>query len=513
MNLKRALVSVSDKTGLLEFIQPFVQKGLQVVSTGGTLKYLRENQIQAQDISELTGFPEVLDGRVKTLHPRVHMGLLGRKELPSHVQQMNEHQVEFFDMVIGNLYPFEKVATAAHAEFEELIENIDIGGPSFLRSSAKNYKNVIVVSDPQDYNWVQKLILENKLADSDRKKLAMKVFSLTSYYDAMIVQKLSTESDEVPYLNLPLRKKQTLRYGENAHQKANWYYNPLAANNWSKAEIIQGKELSYNNLLDLESAYRLVSLYHQPGVVAVKHNNPCGSAMASTLNEAMEKTIQADPKSIFGGIIAFNRTVDMKTLNLLKNIFVECLVAPDYSAEVLEHVAVKKNVRVLKMPLLQPDAAENQFKSIAGSVLLQNEDSFARAEKWTSIGQTPSDSMMETIEFGEKVCAFLKSNAIALVYKNQTVGLGMGQVNRVDSVQLALQRMEEFAKVHSIDKTQVVAVSDAFFPFADSLELFSKHGVQWIVQPGGSVKDSEVIDYATQNGMNMVLTGVRHFRH
>ena len=513
MTLKRALVSVSDKTGLLDFIKPFVQKGLQVVSTGGTLKFLREHQIEAQDISDLTGFPEVLDGRVKTLHPRVHMGLLGRKELPSHIQQMNEHKVEFFDMVIGNLYPFEKVATADHAEFDELIENIDIGGPSFLRSSAKNYKNVIVVSDPQDYDWVQKKLLSHDFKDSDRKKLAMKVFSLTSYYDAMIVQKLSEPSDDLPYMNLPLRKKQNLRYGENAHQQASWYFNPLSQNNWSKAEIIQGKELSYNNLLDLESAYRLVSLYHHPGVVAVKHNNPCGSAMASTLSEAMEKTIQSDPKSIFGGIIAFNRTVDLKTLELLKNIFVECLVAPDYSADVLEQIAIKKNIRVLKMPLLKSDSQENQIKSIAGSVLVQNDDSFARAETWTSIGETPSDEMMETIDFGEKVCAFLKSNAIALVYKNQTVGLGMGQVNRVDSVLLALQRMEDFMNQQTIDKSQVIAISDAFFPFADSLELFSKYGVRWIVQPGGSVKDNEVIDYAKKNKMNMVLTGVRHFRH
>ena len=521
--MKRALVSVSDKTGLIEFLKPLVASGLQIISTGGTLKYLNENAFAAKDITELTGFPEVLDGRVKTLHPFVHMGLLARRELDTHVMQMQKHQVEFFDLVVGNLYPFEKTALKASASFEELVENIDIGGPSFLRSSAKNFQNVVVVSDPTDYEWVQKKILNNDLSLADRKKLAMKVYSLTSYYDAMIVQKLSEPDQESDYLNIPLKKKQNLRYGENSHQSAIWFENPLASSrsdekfdgrSLAQAEILQGKELSYNNLLDIDAASELVSHFSQPGCVAVKHNNPCGAAIdIQSLLQASEKAIAADPKSVFGGILAFNRTVDEKIAQFLNPIFLECLVAPDYTEEALKIFSTKKNLRVLRWKEISLPTKAVHYRSVAGGLLIQDADSFAGFEEWKYLGEKPSEDLIQTMYFGEKVAAFLKSNAIALVYNGQTVGLGMGQVNRVDSVELAIKRLEIFKQSNFLDINNVVAISDAFFPFADSLESLQAAGIKWIVQPGGSVRDAEVIDYAEKQNMNMVLTGQRHFRH
>lgn len=512
--MQRALVSVSDKTGLIDFLKPLQALGLEIISTGGTLKFLTEAGFNAKDISVVTGFPEVLDGRVKTLHPNIHMGLLARKELSSHVEQMKAHSVDFFDLVIGNLYPFEKTALNTNSTFEEQIENIDIGGPSFLRSAAKNFQNVIVISDPLDYEWVLQKYLTNSITLQDRKDLALKVFSLTSYYDALIVQKLSSKENlqESQYLNLPLKKKQNLRYGENSQQKANWYYNPLIGKNLADAQILQGKELSYNNLLDLEASAGLVLEFKQPACVAVKHNNPCGVAIAKNIFEATQKAVGSDTKSVFGGILAFNKTVDLQTVQFLQNIFLECLVAPDYTPEAIQFLIAKKNLRVLKWPNLNFDQKQIQYKSVSGGLLSQEEDFFS-SENWSITGQKPNQQIHEDMLFGEKVCAYLKSNAIALVYKGQTVGLGMGQVNRVDSVNLALQRMQIFCLENKIPTSEIVAISEAFFPFADSVGLLHEAGIQWVFQPGGSVKDQDVIDFVKLNKMNMVLSGARHFRH
>lgn len=512
--MKRALVSVSDKSGLIEFLRPLVLKGLQIVSTGGTLKYLQQNEIAATDISAVTGFPEVLDGRVKTLHPFVHMGLLADQYKPDHVAQLKQHNVAAFDMVVGNLYPFEKVALNEESSFEELIENIDIGGPSFLRSSAKNYKSVIVVSDPNDYQWLQPKILSNEVTIEDRKKLALKVFSLTSYYDALITQKLADDLELLPYMNLPLKKKNQLRYGENSHQKATWFENPLAEKSLSRAEIHQGKELSYNNLLDLDASAALVMQFEKPACVAVKHNNPCGVAQADTLAEAVAKTIQSDSKSIFGGILAFNKEVDLATCNALKNIFLECLIAPSYSTEALESLKSKKNLRVLSWPQINKLAKKTEpaMKSILGGVLIQDQDAFIE-NNWQHFETDPSAQIKQDMKFGEKVCGFLKSNAIALVYRGQTVGLGMGQVNRVDAVEQALTRFNEFKKHTPVAMDQVVLVSDAFFPFADSIEKIAAAQIKWVLQPGGSTKDQEVIDSAKLHHVNMTFSHQRHFRH
>ena len=510
--MKRALVSVSDKTGLIEFLKPLVQNDLQIISTGGTLKYLLENKIPATELSAVTGFPEVLDGRVKSLHPHIHMGLLADMTKASHAQQMQQHNVKMFDLVVGNLYPFENVAIQPEASEDELIEKIDIGGPSFLRSAAKNFKAVTVVCDPSDYQWVLAKILDHSLEIKDRQLLAMKVFSLTSYYDALIVQRLAADNFETPYLNLPLKIKQKLRYGENSHQRAKWYSNPLAQGNLCDATIHQGKELSYNNILDLDAAVSLVHLFQKPSCVAVKHNNPCAAASADSVRESLAKVIESDPKSIFGGILALNREVDLECCHLLKSLFLECVIAPSFSAEALEYLKSKKNLRLLSWPLVSKSKSTANYKSVIGGILQQDADNFSQSS-WNSLHAVVPPDLHEDMIFGEKVCSYLKSNAIAIVYQGQTVGLGMGQVNRIDAVHQAFLRFSDFKARKSIDLQKVILVSDAFFPFADSIEVIAQHGIKWIVQPGGSVKDNEVIAAAKLNNINMTLTSQRHFRH
>lgn len=509
----RILVSTSDKTGLLEFLKPLEKKGLELVSTGGTYEFLKKNSFNVTEVSEVTGFPEVLDGRVKTLHPSVHMGLLADKSNLQHMSQLKEHNVKAFDMVIGNLYPFEKTALNPQSGFDDLIENIDIGGPSFLRASAKNFKSVIVVASPLDYSWVQEKILSGSLSEVDRKKLALKVFSLTSYYDALIVDKLCEDKEDLEFLNIPLKKKMKLRYGENAQQVAAWYENPLESSSLSGCEIHQGKELSYNNLLDLDAAVNLVKLLDKPGCVAVKHNNPCGAAVADNLSTAASLAIQSDPKSIFGGIIAFNRIVDIQTAEMFKEIFLECLVAPAFTEESLKYFSSKKNLRVMTLKsLMEHNRAKPHYKSVSGGMLFQNEDSF-NLEEWQFLGQKPNGNILSDMIFGEKVGAALKSNAIALVVNGQTVGLGMGQVNRVDAVKQAIERMQDSRQRLNFNVADVVLISDAFFPFPDSIELISQYGIKWIVQPGGSVQDEKVFAAAKQHNINMVVTKRRHFKH
>lgn len=508
--IQRALVSVSDKSGLIEFLNPLVQNGLEIVSTGGTAEFLKQNQFQVTDISQVTKFPEVLNGRVKTLHPFIHMGLLGDQRNPDHVADLKYHDVKAFDLVVGNLYPFEKAALKSAVSQEQLIENIDIGGPSFLRSSAKNYHSVVVVSDPDDYPWVREKILSGNLSESDRRQLAIKVFSLTSFFDALIVQKLKDEEQELKYLNLPLKLKSSLRYGENSHQKAKWFTNPLEQEGLGSVHIYQGKELSYNNLLDLEAALSLVFQFSQPGCVAVKHNNPCGAAIGDSLLEASLKAIASDPKSIFGGIVAFNRHVDLKVCEAFKDIFLECMIAPEFTEESLKYLSAKKNLRVIKASQEIQDL--QSYKSFSGGALWQQADSFPQTT-WSYTSDKPTLDVEKTISFGEKVAGFLKSNSIAIVYRGQTIGLGMGQVNRVDAVEQALKRMGEFMQREKIQLNEVVLVSDAFFPFPDSIDLISKKGIRWIAQPGGSVKDELVFEAARRQNVNMVITQTRHFRH
>lgn len=509
----RVLVSTADKTGLVEFLQPLNSLGLEIISTGGTYEFLKKNNFNVIEVSEVTGFPEVLDGRVKTLNPFIHMGLLADTSNRVHLEQLRQHKVSPFDLVVGNLYPFELVALKSEATDEELIENIDIGGPSFLRASAKNYRSVTVVCDSADYSWVQKKMLAGEMTEPDRKKLALKVFSLTSYYDALIVNRLQQGHEELPFLNLPLKRHQTLRYGENPHQRAEWYRNPLQRLNLSSLRLHQGKELSYNNILDLDAALNLVWQFSEPACVAVKHNNPCGVAVAKEPALSAAKCVESDSKSIFGGIIAFNRVVDLPSYQPLENIFLECVVAPGFTEDCLAAMAKKKNLRVLDGAQALSEPSALQLRSVCGGMLSQSPDQFLSSESWTKPDFVIPENIREDIHFGEKVVGALKSNAIAIVLNGQTVGLGMGQVNRVDAVEQALLRAQDFAIRTGCDLANSVLVSDAFFPFPDSIDRVAAAGIKWVAQPGGSLQDERVKAAASAQQIKMILTGRRHFKH
>jgi phosphoribosylaminoimidazolecarboxamide formyltransferase/IMP cyclohydrolase len=499
---KRALISVSDKTGLVEFLKPLTLRGLEIVSTGGTAEHLRQAGLKVTDVSEVTGFPEILDGRVKTLHPKVHMGLLGRPDEKSHVQSLQDFSVEFFDLVIVNLYPFEEAFKKGY-EGRALIEKIDVGGPTMLRSAAKNFEFITVVVDPRDY----RVLSENHQPSLEqRKALAAKVFAHTSAYDSLIALALDTQlKDPKTWTARPVQK---LRYGENPQQEAHWFARTEASAGLHQAQILQGKELSYNNILDLDAALALCARWPQPAAVAVKHNNPCGVAESQDSFDAVLKCLQSDPVSVFGGIVAINRTVTGRAAEELSKIFLECVIAPDFDTEALKIFEKKKNLRILKLPLFNFEQKE-ELRSVYGGFLTQSADlGTTEPSTWKFIGQKPDSQIMADFAFGERVGAALKSNAIAIVGGGQTFGLGMGQVNRVDAVKHALERYHKF---HSGKKA--VLVSDAFFPFSDSIEEIAKAGIRWVLQPGGSVKDEEVFKRAEELGVNLAITGQRHFRH
>ncbi len=503
---KRALISVSQKEGLIQFLQPLVAQGMELVSTGGTAQFLKEHGWNVTDVSEVTKFPEVLDGRVKTLHPFIHMGLLAKKDVTSHQQTLKEWDVKSFDLVVGNLYPFEEAVQSNSTE-DQLIEKIDIGGPSFLRSAAKNFSQIAIVCDPKDYEWIQKK--NYKLDLKDHKKLAAQVFRLTSCYDQLIANQLD-DSIQTQF-SFAGKLKQTLRYGENDHQPAWWFQNTGIPSGLALIQQLGGKELSYNNLLDLDSAFTLCKQFQVATVVAVKHNNPCGVATAADPTEALKKALSSDPVSVFGGIVAVNFEVTAAHSELLHSHFLECLLAPSYSPEAIEILKSKKNFRILQIPKSSyQQNPESQIRTISGGFLIQKNDlHFSSNESWKVLGQKPSTELAQDILFGEKVCAALKSNAIAIVGLGQTLGLGMGQVNRVDAVEQAISRWK---KHHPLQKN-VILVSDAFFPFPDSIQKCAEAGISWVVQPGGSVKDPDVIAMAEKLKVNLIMTGIRHFRH
>lgn len=503
---KRALVSVSDKTGLIEFLEPLVQQGIEIVSTGGTAEYLKKQSWKVTDISEVTKFPEVLDGRVKTLHPFVHMGLLAKTDYDQHMKVLQEHSVQMFDLVIGNLYPFEK-ALQDDLSGDDLIEKIDIGGPSFLRSAAKNFSSVTVVCRPCDYEWIKNKKYQIDLAE--RKLLASRVFRLISDYDQMIASSLNPHVESIHSISGQLKQK--LRYGENEQQSGYWFQNSGKTTGLSLVEQINGKELSYNNLLDLDAALNFVSQFHEAASVAVKHNNPCGASFGLDPDKVLKKTLESDPVSVFGGIIATNFKVTAIQAELINSLFIECVLAPDFSAEAIEILKIKKNIRLLKgNSQIFQKISGSEFRSIAGGFLIQDKDSGnSNPENWKIIGEPINQNTKKLAHFGEIVCASLKSNAIAIVGNGQTLGLGMGQVNRVDAVEQAIQRWK---KNHS-QIQDVILVSDAFFPFSDSIQKCSEAGIRWVLQPGGSIKDNEVIEKVKELKMNMILTGQRHFRH
>lgn len=503
--LRQALISVYDKTGVVELAQELSALGYRIISTGGTYKLLKENNLPVTYISDVTEFPEILDGRVKTLHPRIHGGILA-KDTAEHRQQLQSIGGELIDLVIVNLYPFESVSQDPNATFDQVIENIDIGGPTLIRAAAKNHDRVTVICDPNDYASVLSQLKTGTLSSAERKRLAAKAFAYTAYYDTLIAQYL--EQPIFPdKLTIALQKVSELRYGENPHQKAAFYRQvPRSESSIADAVQLHGKELSFNNIYDAQAAWQMVSAFDEPCVVAVKHNNPCGLAVADTLYDAYVKTYEADPVSIFGGIVACNRQVDLATAKLMYKIFLEVIIAPDFSPEALQILTKKPNIRLLKLaPALSRDW---DWKKVPGGFLIQEGDIIDLDESLLQVvtNRQPTPQEWQDLRFAWKVVKYVKSNAIVLCKDKQLLGVGAGQMNRVQSVRLSAAQAGEKARGS-------VLGSDAFFPFADNIEEAAKCGVTAIIQPGGSVRDQEVIEACNRYGIAMVFTGIRHFRH
>ena len=503
--LRQALISVYDKTEVVELAQELSALGYRIISTGGTYKLLKENNLPVTYISDVTEFPEILDGRVKTLHPRIHGGILA-KDTAEHRQQLQSIGGELIDLVIVNLYPFESVSQDPNATFDQVIENIDIGGPTLIRAAAKNHDRVTVICDPNDYASVLSQLKTGTLSSAERKRLAAKAFAYTAYYDTLIAQYL--EQPIFPdKLTIALQKVSELRYGENPHQKAAFYRQvPRSESSIADAVQLHGKELSFNNIYDAQAAWQMVSAFDEPCVVAVKHNNPCGLAVADTLYDAYVKTYESDPVSIFGGIVACNRQVDLATAKLMYKIFLEVIIAPDFSPEALQILTKKPNIRLLKLaPALSRDW---DWKKVPGGFLIQEGDIIDLDESLLQVvtNRQPTPQEWQDLRFAWKVVKYVKSNAIVLCKDKQLLGVGAGQMNRVQSVRLSAAQAGEKARGS-------VLGSDAFFPFADNIEEAAKCGVTAIIQPGGSVRDQEVIEACNRYGIAMVFTGIRHFRH
>lgn len=515
MGIKRALVSVSDKTGIVDFCRELSNLGVEIISTGGTSSLLSNEGVPVIGISDVTGFPEIMDGRVKTLHPAVHSGLLAVRDNAEHQQQMKDLGLDYIDLVVVNLYPFQETIAKPGVSYEDAIENIDIGGPTMLRSAAKNHAFVSVVVDAADYEQVLAEVRESgDTTLATRKQLAAKVFRHTAAYDALISDYLSNvNGDPLPErYTVTYEKIQDLRYGENPHQQAAFYRKPLAPNGTlTTAEQLHGKELSYNNINDANAALQIVKEFDAPAVVAVKHMNPCGVGTGENIYEAYMKAYNADPTSIFGGIVAANRTIDSDTAAKLSEIFLEIVLAPDFTAEALEILTKKKNIRLLKMGELgSAKERTSQFvvTSIDGGMVVQQSDihSIDEGDLQVVTDRAPSAEEMKQLLFGWKVVKHVKSNAIVLAADDMTVGVGAGQMNRVGAAKIALEQAGDKAKGAAL-------ASDAFFPMGDTVGLAAKHGITAIIQPGGSIKDEESIKAANEHGIAMVFTGVRHFKH
>ena len=507
--MKRALVSVTNKDGVVEFCQGLVKLGFEIVSTGGTLHKLQEAGIKAIAIDDVTGFPEILDGRVKTLHPKVHGGLLFRRDLPEHVATVKEHGIQPIDLVCVNLYEFEK-SLKAGKPMEDMIENIDIGGPSMIRSAAKNFKDVLIVTDPKDYSSVLEAI-ENKTDNYDfRLNLAYKAFSTTGAYDAMISRYFAgVVGDEFPdTLNISLKKVEHLRYGENSQQRANGYVDPFVQETLLDYEQLHGKEISFNNVNDLYGAVAVVREFgDQIVTAAIKHSTPCGVAIGKTGYESYMKAYEADPQSIFGGIVAVNYKIDKATAEEMHKIFLEIVAAPDFDDDALEVLKKKKNLRILKLKNLDAREAKYDIKYLEGKVLVQELNTKMIDEMKVVTTASPTQEQISDMEFGMKVVKYVKSNAICIVKNGVTLAIGGGQTSRVWALENAI------ANNPDKDFKGAVLASDAFFPFNDCAQVAIDAGITAIVQPGGSIRDQDSIDLCNEHNVPMVFTGYRHFRH
>lgn len=517
----RALLSVSDKTGIVDFARALVDRGVELVSTGGTYRVLRESGLPAIEVAELTGFPECLDGRVKTLHPYVHAGLLARRDNDAHMQTLTEFGITPIDIVVVNLYPFKQTILRDGVTRAEAVENIDIGGPTMLRAAAKNYQDVAVLTDPDDYGLILRQLIETGTIDVDTKFYLMhKVFMHTAAYDALIADYLRTQRGDQSWpqdLTLTYEKVQEMRYGENPHQRAAFYREVKAgAGAITKAEQLHGKELSFNNINDTNGALELLKEYSEPTVVGCKHGNPCGVGSADTIDEAFRKAFEADRVSIFGGILVANRPVTAVMADTMKDIFLEVVVAPDYEAEALAILTQKKNLRLLRLADIEQSQAAEAFdiKKVNGGIIIQTIDAelLPTDQELQVVTETkPTAEQMEDLLFAWKMVKFVKSNGIALAKNKQSIGIGPGQVNRIWATKQCFEHAQELI---GEDATKgAVLASDAFFPFGDCVEAAHAAGITAIIQPGGSVRDKESIDLCNQYGIAMVFTGMRHFKH
>jgi len=529
VKIRRALISVSDKTGVVDFARELRRFDVEIISTGGTAKALREAGIEVRDVSEVTGFPEMMDGRIKTLHPKIHGALLALRDNPQHQAALSDQEIEPIDMVVVNLYPFEKTIAREGVTLAEAIEQIDIGGPAMIRSAAKNHRDVAVVVDPGNY---QSIVFElnqkgGALALDTREQLALLAFARTAAYDSAISgflgkdQRLIGEISNDPHFSkllssfdertrLTMLKMSDLRYGENPHQKAGLYFFDEPAGDQggiALSELLNGKEMSFNNFVDADAAYQLVCDFHDLACAIIKHTNPAGVALGATTEEAYRKALACDPVSAFGGIVAFNRDVDEASARAVAEIFIEVLIAPDYAPEALAVLKTKKNLRVLRASTPQTNEAL-EYKQISGGMLVQTRDThrLKREDLKVVTKRAPSTAELDDLLFAWTVCKHTKSNAIVYVRNRQTVGVGAGQMSRVDSVKIGAMRAQ-------LPIAGSVLASDAFFPFRDGLDEAAKHGITAVIQPGGSVRDDEVIAAADEHGLAMVFTGVRHFKH
>ena len=509
---KRALVSVSDKTGLVEFVKGLQTAGWEIIATGGTQKLLEESGVKTIGISKVTGFPEICDGRVKTLHPKVHGALLARRDEPSHLQALRENGIEFIDLVCVNLYPFRETIAKEGTTMAEAIEKIDIGGPSMLRSAAKNYNDVTVVCDPADYNTIlAEINATGNTTLETRLQLSAKAYTHTAQYDCCIATYMREKAGLNEKLFLEFDLKQGLRYGENPHQSAKFYASTKEMSfSLASGKQLQGKEMSYNNIQDANAALNIARDFQEPFCVALKHMNPCGAAVAATIEEAWQKAYEADTVSIYGGIVICNRTITKEIALGMKPIFLEIVIAPDFTDEAMEIFATKKNLRVIQVDMTKSTEAIDQYVSVNGGLLVQHLDTQIETitADMCATKVQPDEATLADMQFGWNIVKHVKSNAIVVVKNGQTLGVGAGQMNRVGSAEIAMKQ------AHAAGVTEgLILASDGFLPFDDTVALAAQYGVTAIVQPGGSIRDNDCVTKADELGICMLMTGTRHFKH
>ena len=515
----KALISVSDKTGVVEFARELVALGWEILSTSGTMKLLREAGLPVTSVSDVTGFPEICDGRVKTLHPKIHGALLARRDIPEHMKALKDNEIETIDLVCVNLYPFRETIAKPDVTMEDAVEHIDIGGPSMLRSAAKNWESVTVVCNPSDYSTILSEIRSSgNTTRETRLALSAKAYTHTAEYDMAIATYMRAQAGLNEKLFLEYDLKQSLRYGENPHQQAKFYSSAeVEPFSLATAEQLGGKELSYNNIQDANATLNIAREFDEPFCVGVKHMNPCGSAVGKTIAEAWRKAYEADKTSIFGGIVAANREIDLETAQMLKPIFLEIVMAPSFAPDALERLQTKKNLRILKVDMTRDDKVRSQYVSMNGGMLVQDRDSSIVP---VSAGQCvteakPTEAQLADLDFAWKIVKHVKSNAIVVAKDGMTYGVGAGQMNRVGSAEIALKQAAATLKEEGrdINAEGLVLASDGFFPFNDVVALAAEYGIKAIVQPGGSIRDEDSVKLANEKGITMLFTGERHFKH